>query len=88
MFYVSDWLVKVEVSAPCATKNLKGLTTQGSLSLRLDEEVKLVAEYTTDADGNSWESICGILRETKLHNAPIFVTFNSKENSICIKPIS
>jgi len=44
LFYINDWQVNVTVTAPCATKSIKGLDEPGFLNITLDNKKILTPE--------------------------------------------
>ena len=75
-FYINDWLYSVVVEPPCSSNNLKGLRVGAPLSITLDDEKKLLLEFALDLNRQSWEKICGSLKEATIHRASDFVVLN------------
>ncbi len=71
--FINDYLVEVSVGAPCNTKNIRGLEEDGSVSLKLDDEVILLTQLEDDNEGISWTVTCTKVSQTSLYNAPDFV---------------
>ena len=47
-FFVNDWLVAVNINAPCNLKSLQGLDTEGILTVLLDEEKVILLQFNDD----------------------------------------
>ena len=86
-FYINDWLCSVIVEVLCSSNNLKGLREGAPLSITLDDEKTLLLELALDINHQSWEKLCGSLKEAAIHNDCDFVVLDLNENSLYVRPI-
>ena len=85
-FWLGIWEVTLEISAPCNTTYLQGLTEQGHVSVYVDKVVVLDVGFELDDKMNSWEKSCGSIERVFIYDTPRFVKFNEKRRKIEIKP--
>ena len=86
MFYIDTWPIRIIVKAPCGIENIQGLDSDGSVTVRVDDEATLIFKLGNDDRDISWKVKCGRLLSTTLSNTPSFLPNIIDDDKLVIKP--